>query len=547
MLPSDNSFKDQKAVLGIEVNSLTPQRDVDLKKGERGGDFFMRGLKKVAQKVDLYAIKEVPHTLFASAVSLLILVGTLVYTIIMVYQYVHQGLSRTAEVHWTPSAGPFPAELQCLAENGCFVSNRVDTAWTYGVAVIPSQMSCFRVPFGESVIINMTYSTNPVDGLDVIYNGSATPADCPPLFGLFLTSLATCGFGQPMCNEGAMPMSPPIGPGIDILDVVETTNHSQSGAGSFRREWFVSRVDKDNSVTEGVCLEAYPELSDPVYVQSSLRLAASYTEQDILYESLFLVIMGSVGGAYSLFLQAGALLLVLSIIYDMYAKSKASRQANMEEAEKKVPYPFVSQKTRQVLQYLKINRIASGTQVYPSNLGSHSSSELEMSPAAPAFLGQPPDLSQGFLDELSGASATSIMGQAFSMVIDLQALLAAGDTAPRGLSSAAELEFPRSEEKETAIKLLGSLCTPAYELELLTDTVHMIIFLGMLNSDGNNRISWKSKFPARLSSSHTSTLNNAVMTAATRFGGILQAMYAIENLALQIQRPVRKAHATLAW
>eukprot|EP00798_Chlamydomonas_sp_ICE-L_P031053 gene31053-7147_t len=760
----NKSFNEQKAVLDIEVHSVTPKKkDADLEKGERGGSFFIAHLKKIARKLDLYSIQEVPHSLAASAVSLLILIGVLVYTIIIVYQYVHQGRTRTAEVHWTPGAGPFPAELKCLAENGCFISNRVYAAWTYGVTVIPYQMSCFRLQFGESAIINVTYSTNPEDGLDVIYNGSATPADFPPLFGLYLTSRAACRVGEPTCNEGAMPMSPPIGPGINFLDLVETTNHTQSGFGHFRREWFVSRVDKDVSVTEGVCLEAHPELANPVYVQSSLRLAASYTEQDIFYQSLFLVVMGSVGGAYSLFLQIGALLLVVSLIYDMYAKNKAARQIGAlllvvsliydmhakNKASRQIGalllvvsliYDMYAknkasrQKTLEVLQDLKIARMASGIKVYPLNLDSvgdklatrhgmkftvgnpqswltlnlgrqplplhslaslltsakvsvhplnldsPSSSELGTSPATPAFLGQPPDLSQGFLDRLSGASATPIMGQAFSMIIDLQALLAAGGMASAGSSSAPELEFPRVEEEETAIKLLGSLCTPAYDPELIiTDTVHMLIFLGMIKRHGNNRISWVSKFPAHVSTppmgaadkfpvhistlrgvnaldkfpakvstppmgaldkcpphvstppmgsldmlpahvstpptsalakfpvhvstppvgalemlpAHVSTpptsalakfpvhvstspmksmsaldkfpanestppmgtLNNtlttppirAIVTVANRFGGILQAMYAIENLALQVQQPVREAQATLAW
>eukprot|EP00798_Chlamydomonas_sp_ICE-L_P013566 gene13566-19437_t len=119
--------------------------------------------------------------------------------------------------------------------------------------------------------MNVTYSNSPVDGIIVIYNGSSTPVDCPP-----------------------ESVDPPIGPGANLLKLVETTNETQSGAGAFRREWYVSRVNENTRTTTGPCPDMHPDLyTNPDYVESRLRLDSFYTEQTVKFESLFLVLMGT--------------------------------------------------------------------------------------------------------------------------------------------------------------------------------------------------------------------------------------------------------------
>jgi len=265
--------------------------------------------------IDAYALREKPATVFGLVVSILVWVGTLIYVGFLIYQVLHAPLVYKSDLLWTVGAGPFPALLTCTALDGCYVSNRVDRKWGTDVAlqIHPSQTSCLQLPYQASATINVTYSMNPLDGLSVVWNASNTDSTLPSGFGAFITSETDCsGSSALTCMDDVMLMYSPVGPGFSLLTYVETFNHSASSAvARHRREWFIGKFSNESGVVPGSspCSDLYPDQVAGL-VQARVRFDTFYTVQTISKESVLLVVMGSVGGAYSLFLQVGALLLL---------------------------------------------------------------------------------------------------------------------------------------------------------------------------------------------------------------------------------------------
>jgi hypothetical protein len=293
-------------------------------------------VKEKIMVVDAYALKEKPASWAGLAISVIVLLATLVYLAFIIYQFMTAPPTQKADIYWTIGAGPFPAPIYCAAIDGCYISNAVSVAFATNVAlsIDPAQTSCIFLPYQASYVINITYSTSPLDGLSVIWNGSNVDPTVPKGFGAQVNSQTNCYTpGHPSCDGGIFNMKTPIGPGFSLVTFVQTLNSTAKGAyanGQDRKEWFVGKFSNESKPISGStpCLSTYPFLANNSdFVQSTLRQNTLYTVQTISRDSLFLVIFGTVGGAYSLFLQFGALLLILiTFLISVHEKRVAEKR-----------------------------------------------------------------------------------------------------------------------------------------------------------------------------------------------------------------------------
>lgn len=291
--------------------------------------------------VDAFALKERPATWAGLVVSIIVAIATLVYLAFIIYQFLTAPATQKADIFWTIGAGPFPAPIYCAALDGCYISNAVSVAYGTSVAlnIDPAQQSCIFLPYQAAYYINITYSTSPLDGLSIIWNGTHVDPSLPKGFGAQVNSQTNCVTpGGPSCVGGIMNLKTPIGPGFNLLTYVQTYNYTATGDysnGQNRKEWFVGKFSNESTPIPGStpCLTAYPFLASSTdYVQSTLRQNTLYTVQTISKDSLFLVIFGTVGGAYSLFLQFGAILLILiTFLISIHEKRVANTRVVADE------------------------------------------------------------------------------------------------------------------------------------------------------------------------------------------------------------------------
>ena len=195
--------------------------------------------------VDAYALKEKPASWAGLIISILVLLATLVYLAFIIYQFLTASPVQKADIYWAIGSGPFPAPIFCVALDGCYISNAVSVAFATSVAlkIDPPQQSCIFLPYKSSIVINITYSTSPLDGLSVIWNASNVDPSVPVGFGAQVDSETNCVTpGSPSCNGGIFMLKTPIGPGFNLLTYVETLNYTATGKysnGQNRKEWFV--------------------------------------------------------------------------------------------------------------------------------------------------------------------------------------------------------------------------------------------------------------------------------------------------------------------
>ncbi|GAX77174.1 hypothetical protein CEUSTIGMA_g4619.t1 [Chlamydomonas eustigma] len=276
--------------------------------------------------VDVYAVREIPTTLVGGFITLFVILATLAYLAVILYQTLTAPLLQTASLYWTIGAGPFPAQLVCTAYDGCYVSNLLSVEWATGIAlsVEPAQRQCMFMSYGQTYTFNITFSNSPLDGLQVIYNGTnVDTSKVPAGFGALINSQANCfgeGLGPPECVNGVQIVPSPVGPGFTLLTYVETHNLTISnGPASLRREWFLGKFSNESVVVPGStpCLSTLSQslLTDLNMVQARLRFNTFYTVQTVSKSNLFLVVFGSVGGAYSLFIQFGSVVISLMSIW----------------------------------------------------------------------------------------------------------------------------------------------------------------------------------------------------------------------------------------
>ncbi|GAX77179.1 hypothetical protein CEUSTIGMA_g4625.t1 [Chlamydomonas eustigma] len=198
--------------------------------------------------------------------------------------------------------------------------------WATGIAlsVDPAQRQCMFMSYGQTYTFNITFSNSPLDGLQVIYNGTnVDTSKVPAGFGALINSQANCfgeGLGPPECVNGVQMVPSPVGPGFTLLTYVETHNLTISnGPASLRREWFLGKFSNESVVVPGstLCLSTLSQslLTDLNMVQARLRFNTFYTVQTVSKSNLFLVVFGSVGGAYSLFIQFGSVVISFMSIW----------------------------------------------------------------------------------------------------------------------------------------------------------------------------------------------------------------------------------------
>ncbi|PNH01346.1 hypothetical protein TSOC_012762 [Tetrabaena socialis] len=207
-----------------------------------------RAPKTVIAKVDLFAIDLKPSTVAGGVISVLVLLGTVIYTALITYAYVHRDASQSNNMLWSQASRTlFPMNVTCVAAS-CILSN------TYPGASLPTPPSpaeaCLRLGFNETTVLHLAFSNDPSDGLAILFDPTATDSAFPLGAGVYVSSEMGCD-GGPGCVDDIIIMRLLVGPGLTLANYVRTNNETEP-AGSrarLRQEWFLSYVSDAHSVS----------------------------------------------------------------------------------------------------------------------------------------------------------------------------------------------------------------------------------------------------------------------------------------------------------
>lgn len=295
-------------------------------------------------KIDAFATKMVESSWVGGFITVAVWLATVAYVVVLVVQWVQTPPTKTVGTEWTIGVMPSPMKLTCMATSGCLVSNVLSSANTLGISayVNPAQATCFTLAYNTAITIDMVYSVDPTEGLSVMWDPT-TAKNTTSLVGggLTLASEIRCPNSQdPGC---VMILQSPYQAGTALLQYVQTSNDSATGAAANRNEWFGNMINQDSSVQAGTTPCYNPTAPDPRYtswVQCRLRMNSFYNTVTVTKDSFWLFLFGSAGGAYALFIQLGAILLALvTFTYTMkerWAEKRRNQTEVFPEPESKV-------------------------------------------------------------------------------------------------------------------------------------------------------------------------------------------------------------------
>jgi len=297
----------------------------------------MAQVPQKVKKFDAYAIEPKESTLMGGVITALVWVATVIYIVIMVVQWRRQPPTVTATTEWTIGAGPFPMPWTCIARSGCWYQNQLSAQATLGVSErVPGEQrgACTFVPFNATATALVAFSTSPSEGISVLYD-PATAADTLGLgYGVSAVSVARCPGGARDC---VFVVGAEMGPGTSLLNFVDTTNATARGGAAHRLEWFPLALNEEGGVkarTTPACEAAVAAALTPEeagrLVQCRLRMNSFYNAVTVEKDAFWLFIFASAGGAYGVFVQAGALVLtavsVLALLRAKRAEAKVLAQ-----------------------------------------------------------------------------------------------------------------------------------------------------------------------------------------------------------------------------
>ncbi|GFH29532.1 uncharacterized protein HaLaN_28211 [Haematococcus lacustris] len=264
--------------------------------------------------LDAYSLEVKEKSMQGGFITALVLAATIAYIILVTVQFLEQPPMKVVGTEWTIGNGPWPMDLTCQARSGCLVSNVLSAANTLGSsnAVPADEAACTFLGFNSTMQANVVFSVNPVEGLSVMYDPDTT-AGTTSLegAGLDITSEIRCVGGNTEC---VTLLHTPIASGTFLLQYVETVNNTASGTAQHRREWFANMISGSSDVLSGSTPCWNSTVPDPRlagWVQARLRINSFYNTVQVDRVTFWLMLFGTAGGAYSLFLQVGAILLVL--------------------------------------------------------------------------------------------------------------------------------------------------------------------------------------------------------------------------------------------
>jgi len=98
--------------------------------------------------------------------------------------------------------------IRCIASSGCYISNRHNDSWSSHGADV-QQRGCLEMAQGDTHVLNITFTQNPLNGLVAIWDDASAPTPgSPPGSGVEIGSDTDCP--PPACPGGIYPLFTPI-------------------------------------------------------------------------------------------------------------------------------------------------------------------------------------------------------------------------------------------------------------------------------------------------------------------------------------------------
>ncbi|CAG9465145.1 unnamed protein product [Pedinophyceae sp. YPF-701] len=263
---------------------------------------------------DAYAVDLQPPSPLSTCVTVLVWIGCAVYIVFLALKLSRTPETKDVAVEWSKNAGPYPMRLACRAEGGCYLSNFVSDAFSFGQASrVPADQrdGCVFLEKGSYFDAFVAYSSVPSEGLSVVWRAGDTPAS-----GALVGAGVTVESETPDCDHGGrdcrMLFETPVRAGTELGHLVETTNNTASGAAAFRREWFTFQASDTAAVDARATTCTQPDGSPfgAGWEQARIRMLAQYHKLEINRRVPWMEGLGEIGGAYELFLQAGLVILL---------------------------------------------------------------------------------------------------------------------------------------------------------------------------------------------------------------------------------------------
>jgi len=295
----------------------------------RGASMRQVMQKKATHKVmsvDGYKVDPTPATVLGGCISVLIWPCVVVYTVIVILAILRSPPEQSNKIEWSMGNGPFPMTIECVAPAGCYVANRFDGrpielgspmmgiperdpgAWDIGG-------SCVKLARGEELNLTIFYTGVSTDGLSVVVDRSPAAGK-----GFMIKSQMYMNCMSPPlpgCVDNVIPMPSYIDAGATIGNYVKTDNHTQSGRGRTRHEWFMTKV---SPVADGIethpCYSELPLEGRAEYKTSHIPMAPFWNRIEVVKKQglWFTIIPSTVGGAYGLLFEIGGVVLAAAAI-----------------------------------------------------------------------------------------------------------------------------------------------------------------------------------------------------------------------------------------
>jgi hypothetical protein len=207
-----------------------------------------------------------------------------------------------------------------VASGGCWISNTHNKWSSNGDKVAAEQQSCFYLNQGQEYTINFTFTQDPHAGLILAW-ASADNSSSAPGSGVTVRADTNC----PSCPGGVFSLWTPALGGTYLANLIDTHNHTSKEA-PFRREWFLTYVSEGSGLQPWApCWASIAAADRANFTQSNIRIMSAWYNVSIHNQDSWLQLLGTIGGAVSVCLSGGGLvLMVIEFIWRWIAKQHGS-------------------------------------------------------------------------------------------------------------------------------------------------------------------------------------------------------------------------------
>jgi hypothetical protein len=200
------------------------------------------------------------------------------------------------------------------------VSNAHNKWSSNGDKVAAAQQSCFYLTQGQEYTVNFTFTQDPHAGLILAWVAADNSSSAPGS-GVTVRADTNC----PSCPGGVFSLWTPALGGTYLANLIDTHNDTSKEA-PFRREWFLTYVSEGTGLQSWApCWGNISAADRANYTQANIRIMSAWYNVTIQHQDSWLQLLGTIGGAVSVCLSGGGLvLMVLEFIWRWIARQHGS-------------------------------------------------------------------------------------------------------------------------------------------------------------------------------------------------------------------------------